>query len=362
MNYCQFLSANQLLIGTSNSATPTLIKAKDIIDTTVSIVPIVAKPATPSNPDAGANADKLASSDGLVNPDVSVFHEEPIIPFDGVANSPISSPRYKHVDMSFETVHLVAQSLGIALKGVDVSSYLDPQEPDSQNESTIIHGQVTQEPSIQSMDEDKDTTLPDSRTHPDNAQDGLSMTDRELGLTLTVYSAPSTLVGILSPAIGHDTQEPPVQSTEEVPYVQVLQEHSVQNPEARLRLDGTLVLVEPITARPMDTTNSCMSFDILSLNSTSMIINRPLHKESPIYLTTDNLSMPSLFSSKLSDLNFSCETERQYLVKKDFLERQSPVLAKGEVVMIKEILSLSKDTLVLESHEPVCASSDEITL
>ena len=121
------------------------------------------------------------------------------------------------------------------------------------------------------------------QTHPDNAQDGLSMTDRELGLQLTVYSAASTLAGILSQAIGHDTQEPPVQSTGEVPYVQVLQEPSGQNTEEHLRLDATLVLVEPITVRPMDTTNSGMSFDILSLNSASMIINRSLHMESPFY-------------------------------------------------------------------------------
>ena len=82
-----------------------------------------------------------------------------------------------------------------------------------------------------------------------------------------------------------------------------------------------------------------------------MIIDRSLFKEPTIYLTTDNPSLPSLFSSKLSDLSLSCETERKQLVKINLFERQSPVLAKGEVVMRQEIISLSKDTLALKSHE-----------
>ena len=43
-------------------------------------------------------------------------------------------------------------------------------------------------------------------------------------------------------------------------------------------------------------------------------------------------------------------------------EWQSPELAKGEVVLRKEISSLGKETLTLKSHEDVCVRSDEITL
>ena len=110
------------------------------------------------------------------------------------------------------------------------------------------------------------------------------------------------------------------------------------------------------------TTKSGMSSDILSLNSARMIIDRSFNKESPIYMTIDNLSLPSLFSSQMSDLSFSCEKVRKQLVKRNILERQSPVLAKGEVEMRKEILSLSENSLALKSHDFMCVSSDEITL
>ena len=43
-------------------------------------------------------------------------------------------------------------------------------------------------------------------------------------------------------------------------------------------------------------------------------------------------------------------------------EGQSPELAKGEVVLRKEISSLGKETLTLKSHEAECVRSDEITL
>ena len=72
------------------------------------------------------------------------------------------------------------------------------------------------------MDADKDTVF--IQKNPDNAQGSLSMTDRELSLQLTIYSAASTLDGILSPAFGQDTQEPPVPNTGVVPDVQVPQE------------------------------------------------------------------------------------------------------------------------------------------
>ena len=100
------------------------------------------------------------------------------------------------------------------------------------------------------------------QTNPDIAQGSLSLTDRELGMQLIVYSAARTLAGI-----GHDTQEPPVQSTGAVPSVQVSQEPSVQSTEEHLRMDATPVLIEPISTRPMEITNSGMSSDTLSLKS-----------------------------------------------------------------------------------------------
>ena len=98
------------------------------------------------------------------------------------------------------------------------------------------------------------------------------------------------------------------------------------------------------------------------ISSDSMILNRSFFKEPPIYLTIDSLSYPPLFSSKLSGMNLSSETERKHLVKRFLYEGQSPELAKGEVYLRKEILSLGKDTPTLKSHEVVCVRSDEITL
>ena len=93
-----------------------------------------------------------------------------------------------------------------------------------------------------------------------------------------------------------------------------------------------------------------------------MILNRSFLQESHIYLTTDSLSYPPIFSFKLSALSLSSKTERKHLVKRFLHEWQSPELAKGEVVMRKEILSPGEETLTIKSHEVVCARSDEITL
>ena len=60
-----------------------------------------------------------------------------------------------------------------------VSFDLDPQEPGSQSELAILHGQFPQEPSIKIMDDDKEITLSETifiQTTPDNAQGSLSMT------------------------------------------------------------------------------------------------------------------------------------------------------------------------------------------
>ena len=93
-----------------------------------------------------------------------------------------------------------------------------------------------------------------------------------------------------------------------------------------------------------------------------MILNRSFAKVPPIYLNSDSLSYPPLFSSKLSVLSLSSKIERKHLVKRLNTEGQSPELAKGKVVLRKEILSLSEATLTLKSHEDVYERSDEITL
>ena len=63
----------------------------------------------------------------------------------------------------------------------------NPQEPDSQRDSNIHTGHTPQEPSIQSMDENRGHTIPDEQINPDNASRNLSLTERELGLQLTVF-------------------------------------------------------------------------------------------------------------------------------------------------------------------------------
>ena len=96
--------------------------------------------------------------------------------------------------------------------------------------------------------------------------------------------------------------------------------------------------------------------------SDSMILNRPLLKKPSNYLTSGLSSYPPFFSSKLSVLSLSSKNERKHLVKRLNYEGQSSELAKGEVVLRKEISSLGKETLTLKIHEIVCGRSDEITL
>ena len=93
-----------------------------------------------------------------------------------------------------------------------------------------------------------------------------------------------------------------------------------------------------------------------------MTLNRSFSQEPPIYMTSESLSYLPLFSSQLSILNLSSKNERKHLVKRLNTEGHSPELAKGEVVLRKEIPSLGKETLTLKSHEYVCVRSDEITL
>ena len=238
----------------------------------------------------------------------------------------------------------------------------DPQEPDSQRASDIHTGHTPQEPSIQSMDVDRVYSFPDEQITPDNASRDLSLTERELGLQMTVFSAAQSLANMRTFITGRNTQEPSVQSSEAVPQVHVPQEPSDQSSEENTISDEAPLLIIPLNSRPLESSTSCMNSAPPQIFSDRMILNRPFSKVPPIYLTSDPLSYPPLFSSKLSVLSLSSENVRKHLVKRLNTEGQSPELAKGEVVLRKEILSLGEEALTLKSHENVYVRSDEITL
>ena len=212
------------------------------------------------------------------------------------------------------------------------------------------------------MDEDRVYTFSDEQINPDNASRNLSLTERELGLQLTVFSAARSMTHLRKSISGRNTQEPSVQSSEAVPQVHVPQKPSDQSSEEHSLSDDAPLLILPLNSRPLDSHISSMHSAPTQSFSDSMILNRFFLKEPPIYMTLESLSYPPLFSSKLSVLRLSSKNERKHLVKRLNTEGQSPELAKGEVVLRKEISSLGKETLTLKSHEAVCVRSDEITL
>ena len=140
-----------------------------------------------------------------------------------------------------------------------VSADQDTQEPGSQRESDIQTGHSTQEPSIQSMDEDIDYIIPDEQTYPDTAQGNLSLKDRELGLQLTVFSAATIMASLRSSIYGWNTQEPSVQSTEVVPEVHFPQEPSDQSLEENTILDDVPVLISSLNSTHLELTTSGMN-------------------------------------------------------------------------------------------------------
>ena len=212
------------------------------------------------------------------------------------------------------------------------------------------------------MDKDRVYTFPAEQINPDNATRNLSLTERELGLQLTIFSAAQSMATLRTSFSGWNTQEPSVQNSEAVPHFQVPQEPSDQSSEEDSLTDDVPILIPPLNSRPLEFHISGMHSVPPQKFSDSMILNRSFLKEPPIYLTSESLSYPPLFSSKLSVLILSSKNERKHLVKRLNYEGQSPELAKGEVVLRKEISSLGKETLTLKSHEAVCVRSDEITL
>ena len=218
--------------------------------------------------------------------------------------------------------------------GIDSGDH-NPQEPDSQRASDIHTGQTPQEPSIQSMDEDRVYTSPAEKLHPDIASRNLSLTERELGMQLIVFSAPTSMTHLRHFISGRNTQEPSVQNSEVVPQVLVPQEPSDQSSEENSISDDAPLLIIPLNSRPLESSTSGMNSVPPQYFSDRMILNRSFSKVPPIYLTSDSLSYPPLFSSKLSVLSLSSKNERKHLVKRLITEGKSPELAKGEVDLRK---------------------------
>ena len=79
--------------------------------------------------------------------------------------------------------------------GIDSGDH-NPKEPGSQRESDIHTGHTPQEPFIQSMDEDRVYSFLDEQINPDTTSRNLSLTERELGLQLTVFSAAQSLANL----------------------------------------------------------------------------------------------------------------------------------------------------------------------
>ena len=163
----------------------------------------------------------------------------------------------------------------------------DPQEPDSQRDSDIHTGHTPQEPSIQSMDEDKVYTFLDEQINPDNATRNLSLIERELGLQLTIFSAAQSMKKLRTSFSVWNTQEPSVQSSEAVPHVQVPQESSDQSSEENSLTDDVPILIPPLNSRPME--SHYLRYELCYISNIffdSMILNRSFSKEPPIYLTS----------------------------------------------------------------------------
>ena len=179
---------------------------------------------------------------------------------------------------------------------------------------------------------------------------------------MIVFSAAQSLANLRNFITGRKTQEPSVQSSEAVPQVHVPQDPFDQSSEENSIFDDASLLILPLNSRPLESSISGMNSVPPQYFSDRMILNRSFSKEPPIYLTSDSLSYPPLFSSKLSVLSLSSKNERKHLVKRLITEGQSPELAKGEVDLRKEILSLGEETLTLKSHDNVYERSDEITL
>ena len=73
-----------------------------------------------------------------------------------------------------------------------------------------------------------------------------------------------------------------------------------------------------------------------------MTTSEPSQEEPPTSMTSENFSLPPLVSSQNCELSLSSENVRKDLEKNKINERQSHVLAKGEVEMRKKSVHSEK--------------------
>ena len=118
-----------------------LLKAKDIIDTTVAKKIFIDSADIQSNPAEGENPNAPTNTDGLTYPKESVFNKEPIISLSSESSEP-PSPKFRTCWYVLGNgSHNCPISWHWFYKSC-FSSDQDPQEPDSQSESAIISGHV----------------------------------------------------------------------------------------------------------------------------------------------------------------------------------------------------------------------------
>ncbi|MGI4673534.1 hypothetical protein ACR2XN_29145, partial [Klebsiella pneumoniae] len=130
--------------------------------------------------------------------------------------------------------------------------------------------------------------------------------------------------------------------------------------------DPEPLVVQPISSIPMDSTqssgnisHSCTTLVVYN-PSVSMIPDSSLSKETPICMTAPTFSQPSLISLLSEKQNLSCENESEQLEKIQSDERQSLVLAKGEVEQSELIKSTGKIEVAIQSDLGNIVSGDEI--
>ena len=109
------------------------------------------------------------------------------------------------------------------------------------------------------MDEDRVYTFPDEQITPDNTSRNLSITERELRLQLTIFSAAQSMTNLRTSLSVWNTQEPSVQSSEAVPHVHVPQEPSDQSSEDNSLTNDVPILIPPLNSRPIESITSSMN-------------------------------------------------------------------------------------------------------
>ena len=304
---------------------------KVTFDTLVSLGLAEAEASNPdgsANPDGSTNPDGSANPDALITPDVSAGAANIVI-VDESFPSPAEPPR-RYVDYSWEAMQRIDQQLQHDRMSEsekkrkaerdqhevkvykkqktkrNLAAAMDTQEPGAQSESDVHKAQTANTDAIyQGANHDK-AANPDEATNPDEA----AIPDKE--------SNPDD-----SSAALVATQEPLTQSVKEG---QATQEPPTQRAGESLTEAGSGKL------------SHFTSFT--TIMSARMTTSEPLQEEPSTSMTSENLSLnslPPLVSSHNCELSLSSENMRKDLEKNKNNERQSPVLAKGEVEMRKNL-------------------------